>query len=532
MTRTVLDPRVADPAWGTAPLGTRTPRHLRLLLTLNLLATSWYFGWLLDPARVGNPGLYAVLVVAEGLNLVQALGFWWTLAGERRFARGRPGSSAGGPAAVERPSVDVLVPRYSEPVEIVEPTLAAAVRLRGGDVRVWLLDDGDSDEMAALAKRVGAGYLRRHEHTGAKAGNINAALARTSGEYVLVLDCDHVPHPDFLVRTLPAMADPHVAFVQTPQHYANSTGNPVAAAAWSQQALFFGCIARGKNVRGAMFCCGTNVVFRRAALDDVDGFPEDSVTEDFLLSVRLQERGWRTEYVAEVLAQGLGPEDMASYASQQLRWARGCLSAIPTTLRSNLSPRLKAQYLLSSAYFLSGWTVVVYMMLPVSRILLGAQPLAVSGADQFLAHFAPYFALSLLTVAVAGAGRYTFAAYSMAAAGFWIHVSASLAVLLRRRGRFVVTPKSGSVGWQPRAVWPALAAIGVLLGSCAVGLAHARDAAMLNNVTFALLHVVVLTSGVSGALSPQWARRLTAPTRTETATEPTVEPAAEPVVVP
>ena len=38
-------------------------------------------------------------------------------------------------------------------------------------------------------------------------------------------------------------------------------------AAWSQQALFFGPIARGKDGHDAMFCCGTNVVFRRAALE-------------------------------------------------------------------------------------------------------------------------------------------------------------------------------------------------------------------------------------------------------------------------
>jgi cellulose synthase/poly-beta-1,6-N-acetylglucosamine synthase-like glycosyltransferase len=502
------DPRLDQAVWGTAPLGARTPLRLRLLLAVNLLATVWYFGWLLEPSRVGNPVLYGVLVAAEVLNVVQAAGFWWTLSAERRHRAAPPT----GQSEVHA-SVDVLVPRYSEPASIVEPTLAAAVRMRGDDVRVWLLDDGDSDEMEQLAHRLGAGYLRRAEHDGAKAGNINAALQRTTGEFVVVLDCDHVPHPDFLTRTLPSIADPKVAFVQTPQYYANAHDNPVAAASWSQQALFFGCIARGKSGAGSMFCCGTNVVFRRAALEDVGGFPVDSVTEDFLLSLQLQERGWRTAYVDEVLAQGLGPEDMASYASQQLRWARGCLSAIGRTLRSTLPLRIKTQYLLSSAYFLSGWTVLVYMLLPVTRILTGAQPLAASGADLFLAHFAPYFALSLLTVAVAGGGRYSFAAYATAAAGFWIHVSATIAVLLRRPGGFVVTPKSGSVGWQPAAVWPALLAIGALLGSVAVGLAHSRDAAMLNNVTFALLHVVVLLNGVSAALSPRWARRVLAPAR-------------------
>ncbi len=64
------------------------------------------------------------------------------------------------------------------------------------------------------------------------------------------------------------------------------------APAWAQQAFFFGPIAAAKDATGGMFCCGTNVVFRRDALADVGGFPEDSITEDYLLSVRLHERGW------------------------------------------------------------------------------------------------------------------------------------------------------------------------------------------------------------------------------------------------
>src|SRR3546814_11564421 len=114
-----------------------------------------------------------------------------------------------------------------------------------------------------------------------------------------------------------------------------------------------------------MFCCGTNMVFRRSALDDVGGFPEQSVTEDFQLSVALNERGWRAAYVAEVLAQGLGPDDMASSASQQQPWARGCLPAIPDILRAKLRLRHKVQHLLSATYFLTGRTLLPSLSPPV-----------------------------------------------------------------------------------------------------------------------------------------------------------------------
>jgi cellulose synthase (UDP-forming) len=485
------DPRVADPAWGEAPLGRPVTGRLRLLIAVNVAAAVWYFAWLLNPTRIGDPVLYGLLIAVEGFNLAQAAGFWGSIARQRR----RPAA----PTADPTTRVDVLVPRYDEPAEIVAPVLAAARRMGGAQVEVFLLDDGDDPEMAALADWAGVRYLRREQHHGAKAGNLNHALARTDAPYVAVFDCDHVPHPDFLVETVGLLeADDRLAFVQTPQHYANAERNEVAAAAWAQQALFFGCISRGKDAIGSMFCCGTNVVFRRVALAET-GFPEDSVTEDFLLALRLHEAGWHTAYVPKVLAQGLGPEDMASYLSQQLRWARGCLAAIPAAMRARLRLRVKLQYLLSSMYFLTGWTVLVYMALPVVRILTGRQPLAAANADQFLVHFAPYFALALATVAIGGAGRYTFRAFALAAATFWVHVGGTLAVLARRRGRFVVTPKTGGAGRQPLAVWPTLITVLVLLSAIGYGLRHSRGAAMLNNVAFASVHLCILLVGVSAA---------------------------------
>ncbi len=490
-----VDPRLQTPTWDGGLPSRSVRRRAGVMAVCSSLAVVLYFVWLLRPSRIGNPYLFGILLMAEVFNVVQALGFWWTcvFTGRRR----RPL-----PPPIAEPDVDVFIPTYNEPVDIVEATVAASAALRGARVRVFLLDDGNRDAMKALARRYGVGYVRRTLHQGAKAGNINHALGRTSAPFILVLDCDHVPHPDLLVRTLPLFGGERVAFVQTPQYYANASTNTIAAAAWSQQALFFGPIARGKAAHDSMFCCGTNVVFRRSALDSVGGFPETSVTEDFELSVQLHEHGWASEYVPSVLANGLGPEDLASYVSQQHRWARGCVGAIPSVARSRLPLRQKLQYLLSASYFLSGWTVMVYLALPVIRIVTGIQPLSGSSADGFLAAFAPYFAFAIATVASVGAGAYTFAAYSLATSTFWIHVHATYRALLRRPSRFVVTPKQGDVVRQWRPAAPTLVVLGVLVSAALYGLVRDRTPATLNNVGFLALHVCVLSHGVATAVLP------------------------------
>jgi cellulose synthase (UDP-forming) len=500
------DVRLSPPTWDASPPGAAARRRSLAVAMLGTIAVTAYLSWLLRPERMGSPVLFAVLVVAELFNVAQALGFWWTCVFvPRRRARQTALQST------DLVDVDVFIPTYDESVAIVEPTVAAATRLRGARVHVALLDDGDRDAMRELARRYDVAYVTRPEHTGAKAGNINHALGKTTSPYVLVIDCDHVVDPTLLQHALPRFepvddsgnsGERGVAFVQTPQYYANHGENRIAEASWSQQSLFFGAIARGKDARGTMFCCGTNVVFRRAALDDIGGFPETSVTEDFELSIELHERGWTSEYVPEVLANGLGPEDLGSYVSQQHRWARGCVGAIGRILRARLSWRIRLQYLLSASYFLTGWTVAVYISLPVVRIFTGAQPIADASAETFLVAFAPYFGLALVAVASVGGGAYSYSAYALAASTFWVHIHASCKALFRRPSRFVVTPKDASSDRQWRAAAPALAVLGVLALTIVVGLLKDTSAGTLNNVALAGFHMAVLAHGVSTAIVP------------------------------
>ncbi len=485
------DPRLEPPHWHPEDTLAWRGRALRWFVLVNVPLAVWYLSWLLSPGRASNRLLYAMLLGAEGLNVIQALGFWWTMASvRRRNVR---------PPCTDPVDVDVFIPVYNEPVAIVEATIAAATRLRSARARVTLLDDGGSPEMEALARRHGVEYANRPDNDGAKAGNINWSLARTDAPFVAILDCDHVPDPRFLEVTL-AYFDDKVAFVQTPQYYANGQDEGVAGSSWSQQALFFGPIAVGRDNLGAMFCCGTNVVFRRSALEAMGGFPTNSLTEDFELSIKLHEAGWESRYVPEVLAAGIGPEDMGSYSAQQLRWARGCLSSVPRILTARLPLRLRLNYLLSAAHWLTGWTLLIYMIFPVVRILTGAQPLEVASADQFLFYWLPYFAGGMMTVNLVSGGCYRFSAYALMAANFWVHIVATVLTVLRRKGKFVVTPKEGVTGRQIRPVAAPLAAFAILAGVSLFGLIRDQTPATLNNVAFASVHMTVMLAGAWPAL--------------------------------
>jgi hypothetical protein len=108
-------------------------------------------------------------------------------------------------------------------------------------------------------------------------------------------------------------------------------------------ALIADHVMASKDSWGAAFCCGTSSVTRRRALEDCGGFPTDSVTEDFLLTLRLDHHGWRTVYLNEPLSVGLSPEGMKEYITQRGRWCLGLMQI----LRSPLEPLSRGRLSLS-----------------------------------------------------------------------------------------------------------------------------------------------------------------------------------------
>jgi len=119
------------------------------------------------------------------------------------------------------PSVDVYIPTYNEPAEVLEKTITGALSLDYPNFDVWVLDDGRRPWLKELCEVKGAGYLTRPDNTNAKAGNINHALTKTNADFVAVFDADFVAQRNFLMRTMGFFDDPTIGIVQTPHAFYN-----------------------------------------------------------------------------------------------------------------------------------------------------------------------------------------------------------------------------------------------------------------------------------------------------------------------
>ena len=379
--------------------------------------------------------------------------------------------------------------------------------MRGATVRVALLDDGNRKEMEQLAARYGARYVRRSVHSGAKAGNINHALGRTDAPFVARARLRPRAGPaTFLERTLPRVRRPAVAFVQTPQYYANNGEEPARRGIVEPAGAVLRADRAGQGRPPARCSAAAPTSCSGAtALEAVGGFPSGSLTEDFALSIDLHERrlgvGVRARG-ARLRTRTGGPRRPTSASSTAGRAAASAPSRACCGRRCRC--RQKLQYLLSASYFLSGWTVLVYLSLPVIRIVTGVQPLAGARPTRSSPRSPPYFALSLATVASVGGGH--------------VHVRRLLAGDVdvldprpRDRAQVIREPSRAASSSRPRPATPAASCArrrrrsrssACSSSSPSYGLARDQDAATLNNVAFAGLHISILFHGVLGAVVP------------------------------
>ncbi len=317
------------------------------------------------------------------------------------------------PAATAPPkglTVDVLVPTYNESVNLLRHTLLAATRMEYPH-QTWLLDDGNRPEMLALAKELGCRYLARTENTNAKAGNLNNALTSSRANFVAVFDADHVPHKDFLNKTLGFFRDEKVAFVQTPQDFYNLDSyqhrrHRRLSYIWTEQSLFFRVIQRGKDYWNAAYFCGSCAVLRRGTLDEIGGFATGTVTEDLHTSIRLHKKGYKAVYYPESLAFGLAPNSVRAFLMQRLRWGQGAMQVWRKegiVFARGLTLPQRLNYLASVLTYFDGWQKAIFYLAPAVVLMTGVMPINAIGND-FLLHFIPFYLLVFWAYEEAGRG--------------------------------------------------------------------------------------------------------------------------------
>lgn len=427
------------------------------------------------------------------------------------------------------PTVDVYIPTYNEPLDVVRDTVLAAqcIDYPSDKMNIYLLDDGKRREFAVFAADVGVGYITRNDNNHAKAGNLNHAMKLTQGELITVFDCDHVATRIFLQATVGGfLKDPKLALVQTPHYFYSpdpfernlSVGRNIP----NEGSLFYGPIQQGNDNWNATFFCGSCAVIRRSALEEIGGFAVETVTEDAHTALKLQRRGWGSAFLDIPLAAGLATERLVLHVIQRTRWARGMTQIFRLDnplFGRGLTIQQRLCYLSAMLYYQFALPRIAFLTAPLAYLLFNLNIIH-SSASLVFAYALPHLFLAIyVNSRMNGRHRYSFwgEIYDLVLA-FHIALPTVVTMFFPKRGKFNVTDKGAllDVGYfdfsvvRPHLIIALLLAAGVIAGivrACAHDYFGVDPRVIALNVGWGLYSLIFLLAAIAVARETRQTRK-------------------------
>jgi cellulose synthase (UDP-forming) len=343
-----------------------------------------------------------------------------------------------GLAAPENPTVDVFVPCCGEPIEVIRTTLNAVKCIDYPGLEVWVLDDGASPPVAALARSLEFHYRSRPTAglglRDSKSGNLNFGLKHSTGELILVLDADQVPVPEIVSRLVGFFQLPKVAYVQSQQAFFLPEGDPF----YNADKIFYGTLQLSNDRANAVISCGSGVMYRRQALKETGGFVTWNVVEDMTTSYELLSRGWKGLYYSYPLSRGLAPATLGGVYRQRFQW---CLDAMRLffwdnpLFKTGLNwPQKRHFLIIMMSYLASGLVFPIFYLIPLVSYWSGRSMLL--GHEMgYLLFRSAYLVATVLMFQFLFARQEAFKQFKILCSLFPVHVLAILTALASPPGR-------------------------------------------------------------------------------------------------
>lgn len=285
------------------------------------------------------------------------------------------------PPLTTLPNVLLLVPARNEAATLPGLfTALEALEYPRPQLQVLLINDGSTDDTGVLMAQAATRHnwqALQLPHTVGKPQALNLALKDNRfGEIIYIFDVDHRPQPACVRLAVGAFADRRVAGVSGRTVPSNTLTSAVAFYATLESYVHQLITMRGKDVlKLGPALLGSNNGYRRAALEQVGGFPAGVFLEDSELTLAFYRAGYHVRYVSSAVSYLQVPFTLNGFIKQRLRWGRGFNDAarthLPALLRdSALPPIMRAELAIFSVGYLDRLALLGGLVL----LLVGAEP--------------------------------------------------------------------------------------------------------------------------------------------------------------
>jgi cellulose synthase/poly-beta-1,6-N-acetylglucosamine synthase-like glycosyltransferase len=224
--------------------------------------------------------------------------------------------------------VSILLPIYNEP-RVVDRLLRACTSFNSPEYEVVVVDDSNdgvtTEKLEGWRSHPRVKVIHRSSREGWKGGALNVGLdfGDPRSTHVLVFDADFVPPKDLVSRFLARFEDDETVVVQGYQrHDLNADENWITKGVRVWHSMYNMVELNGKQRLGLFSPVSGSVYMVRADVLKELGFKEVT-DEDWNLTMRLYENGYKICYDPSLAASGECPSTLRRFFRQHARWAEG-----------------------------------------------------------------------------------------------------------------------------------------------------------------------------------------------------------------
>lgn len=226
--------------------------------------------------------------------------------------------------------VSVIIPAFNE-AKVIGNSVKRVLESTNVRIEVIVVDDGSTDDTSRIVSRSFGDDPRVRLLTlgnGGKAHALNQGLQQAVGDVIIALDADTQFEPETIARLVRWFVDPQIGAVAGNAMVGNRIN---LVTKW--QGVEYVTAQNLERRALARFDASTVVpgavgAWRRTALDDVGGYPVDTLAEDQDLTIAIQRQGWRVGYDVNAVAWTEAPESFRALSTQRFRWAFGTLQCL------------------------------------------------------------------------------------------------------------------------------------------------------------------------------------------------------------
>lgn len=275
--------------------------------------------------------------------------------------------------AQEFPAVTLFIAAYNE-AEIIEEKMANSLALDYPTNRLkifWVIDGSTDASEEILRKYTNVKVLYSPERRG-KTAAINHGMAHVEDPIVVFTDANCMLNKEALKRIVKQFEDPTIGCVSGEKRIAFQQDDTVSSkgesAYWKYESFL-----KEKDFAyySAVGAAGELFAIRTVYFEEM---PENTLLDDFMLSMRIAQKGLRIAYTPDAYAVERGSSNMEEESKRKQRIAAGgwqSIGRLLPLLNFFVYGRLSFQYVSHRVLRWSIAPIALFVLLPISWLLAG-----------------------------------------------------------------------------------------------------------------------------------------------------------------